>query len=257
MVSATDTENNSFLFLIAGGSDHDFFAIDPHTGELSFITPLDFETPQDANGNNVYEVTVAATDAGGASSQLAIDVAVTNVAEPGKTINGSNGDDMLTSTTGDDTINGRNGNDTLKGEAGNDNLNGGNGNDTLKGGAGDDNLNGDNGNDTLKGGAGNDILWGDAGNDLLDGGHGNDQLTGGAGHDTFFFGPNPGHDIVTDFGHQGVIAFDHTVFHSFADVMAAAHQVGHNTVITVDAANSLTLEHISPHQLTAHDFQFV
>jgi 5'/3'-nucleotidase SurE len=310
-VSATDAENDSFLFSIAGGSDHDFFTIDPHTGALSFITSPDFETPQDAGGDNVYEVTVAATDAGGASSQLAIDVTVTNVAEPGKTINGSNGDDTLTGTTGDDTINGRNGNDliiagdgndqasggngddTLKGGAGDDNLNGGNGDDTLKGGAGDDNLNGGNGNDTLKGGAGNDvlnggngndtlkggagndvlnggngndalkggagndILLGNAGNDLLDGGHGDDRLTGGAGHDTFFFGPNLGHDVVTDFSHQDVISFDHTVFDSYAEVMAAAHQDGHNTVITVDGANSLTLEHISPHQLTAHDFQFV
>ena len=42
------------------GDDNDFFDL---TGtELRFIAVRDFETPADANGDNVYEVTVLASD---------------------------------------------------------------------------------------------------------------------------------------------------------------------------------------------------
>jgi 5'/3'-nucleotidase SurE len=218
---ATDAEHDTFLFSIAGGADKDFFVVDAHTGALSFRTAPDFETPADANGNNVYKVSVAATDSGGAVSELALSVTVTNVAEPGKTINGTNGKDSLTGTTGQDTIHGR-------------------------GGA-----------DLIVAGDGNDRVFGDDGKDTLAGGHGNDRLTGGGGADNFVFGPSFGKDVVTDFGRNDVISFDHNVFGSFADVMASAHREGHDTVITVDASNTLTLENVLPRELHAHDFMFV
>ena len=55
-VMATDPENDAILFSISGGADKSFFTIDEHTGALSFLNAPDFETPADANGNNVYEV---------------------------------------------------------------------------------------------------------------------------------------------------------------------------------------------------------
>src|SRR5262249_23256375 len=145
----------------AGGSDQDFFAIDPHTGALTFVNSPDFESREDANHDNVYDLIVSATDAFGASSTQAIHVTVTDLIEPGQTINGGNKDDNLTGTTGNDLIDG------------------GNGNDSVTGGDGDDNLFGGNGNDTLIGGRGGDILDGGNGNDILDGGSGNNQLSGG------------------------------------------------------------------------------
>src|SRR5262249_41490214 len=43
-VSAADPEHDAFLFAKAGGSDQDFFAIDPHTGALTFVNSPDFES---------------------------------------------------------------------------------------------------------------------------------------------------------------------------------------------------------------------
>ncbi|MFC4312738.1 Ig-like domain-containing protein [Steroidobacter flavus] len=87
------------------------------------------------------------------------------------------------------TNNGSNGDDIITGTSGADQLNGGAGNDTLYGGDGSDRLNGGSGNDTLDGGSGSDILNGDSGNDILvyrlaeNVGTG-DLYTGGAGIDT-------------------------------------------------------------------------
>jgi Ca2+-binding RTX toxin-like protein len=76
----------------------------------------------------------------------------------GKTELGSNRNDRLSGTVGDDTLNGKKGNDRLLGQDGNDILNGGAGNDTLIGG---------NGNDTLIGGPGSDRLTGSNGADTF------------------------------------------------------------------------------------------
>jgi Ca2+-binding RTX toxin-like protein len=103
------------------------------------------------------------------------------------TINGTNGADNLTGTSGNDVISGGNGNDILSGGAGNDVLSGGNGNDTLLGGAGIDVLSGGNGNDVLLGGAGVDTLSGDNGDDSLDGGGGSDLVAGGNGNDVLTY----------------------------------------------------------------------
>ncbi|WP_426164711.1 VCBS domain-containing protein [Pseudoduganella sp. R-34] len=65
------------------------------------------------------------------------------------TITGTNGNDVLEGTCGNDTINSGNGDDCVDGGTGNDSLNGGAGNDTLDGGSGSDQVNGGVGNDTL------------------------------------------------------------------------------------------------------------
>ena len=149
-------------------------------------------------------------------------------------------------------------------------------------------ITGTNGNDLLDGKGGNDILFGGKGDDRLIGGDGDDRLTGGKGHDTFVFGPGSGHDVVTDFspghslfngfgfftppglealaerlghGHglaQGdQIEFDGGVFHDFRQVLAASHQVGHDTVITIDANDSITLQGVALHSLHAGNFLLV
>ncbi|HXJ02817.1 MAG TPA: Ig-like domain-containing protein [Micropepsaceae bacterium] len=183
-VTAADPENDAFLFALAGGDDKAFFAIDPSTGALHFLNSPDFETPQDTNHDNVYNVTVSATDSFGAVSTQSIAISVTDVAETGHFVSGGNGGDILIGTTGNDTLNGGNGNDQLNGTDGNDILLGGNGNDLLTGGRGDDLLNGGDGNDNLDGGIGNDNLSGDNGADGLNGGNGDDVLAGGNGNDT-------------------------------------------------------------------------
>jgi predicted extracellular nuclease len=273
-VAASDPEHNAITFALAGGDDAEFFAIDEHTGALRFLASPDFETREDANGDNVYTVVVSATDSLGAATNQTLAVGVTDVVEPSQTINGSSdnnalngglGDDEIDGKSGNDVINGNDGNDRIDGGSGNDVLAGGRGHDELDGGSGDDELDGgvgndalqgDSGNDVLKGGAGNDHLDGGSGNDRLDGGIGNDELAGGSGSDLFVFQANFGQDVITDFDRNDVIVFD-DLFGSFAAVQAASHQVGNDTVITLDADNSIVLEDVSLQSLSASDFLFV
>ena len=83
----------------------------------------------------------------------------------------------------------------------------------------------------------------------------------GGGNDTFVFsGAAFGNDQVVGFRlgkNHDVLQFDHTVFSSFSAVKAHAAQVGSNTVITVDAHDSVTLVGTSLSHLQAADFHFV
>ena len=113
----------------------------------------------------------------------------------------------------------------------------------------------------LIGNSGANKLIGDAGNDTLDGMAGADNLTGGAGADIFVFKTGYGKDIVTDFaaGAAGTDVLDLALGSSFdtvAEVLAAAAQVGANTVITIDATTTLTLQNVQKAALVADDFKF-
>jgi len=121
-------------------------------------------------------------------------------------IKGSDADDTLVGTTGNNHIAGGKGNDFIFDDQGNDVIEGGDGDDVIYsgadddiviGGAGRDTVFAGNGNDLLLGGEGadalfgedgNDILFGGAGNDLLDGGVGNDVLSGDDGDDNLYGG---------------------------------------------------------------------
>ncbi len=76
--SATDSEGDEITWGIAG-ADMSRFSI-KETGELSFNSPPDYEKPRDGNKNNVFEVTVTASD-GNLESTLDIEITVTNVNE--------------------------------------------------------------------------------------------------------------------------------------------------------------------------------
>jgi hypothetical protein len=76
-VTATDGDLPAQLvtYSIVGGADANAFAISP-SGALFFLDPPDFAAPTDANGDNVYEATVQASDGAGGMTQQAILVAV-------------------------------------------------------------------------------------------------------------------------------------------------------------------------------------
>ncbi|WP_161499671.1 S-layer family protein [Limnohabitans sp. TS-CS-82] len=61
------------------GADASKFSIDASTGAVKFLASPDFEAPTDAGANNVYDITVRATNAAGAFSDKAVAVTVTNV----------------------------------------------------------------------------------------------------------------------------------------------------------------------------------
>ena len=52
--------DRNVTYRINDGDDRDLFKINKRTGELSFKKEADWEQPQDADGNNVYEVNVVA-----------------------------------------------------------------------------------------------------------------------------------------------------------------------------------------------------
>jgi len=65
----------------AAGSDAAEFSIDSDTGQLSLDTLQDYESPSDADGDNSYELTVAATDDVGNTAQQSINVTINDVNE--------------------------------------------------------------------------------------------------------------------------------------------------------------------------------
>jgi hypothetical protein len=50
---------------------------------------------------------------------------------------------------------------------------------------------------------------------------------------------------------------DSTLFANFAAVQSHAQQVGADTVITFDAANTITLKNVTLSSLNVDDFQFI
>ncbi len=65
----------------SGGADHGAFTVDPNTGAVSFTTARNFEAQDDADNNNIYEVTVRANDDSGGTDTILIRVALQNVNE--------------------------------------------------------------------------------------------------------------------------------------------------------------------------------
>src|SRR4051812_6830479 len=58
-VTATDADAGATLtYSIVGGADAAKFTIDSATGALAFVSAPDYESPTDAGGDNVYDVTV-------------------------------------------------------------------------------------------------------------------------------------------------------------------------------------------------------
>jgi glucose/arabinose dehydrogenase len=76
---AADPEGGAVTYFLSGGADQARFSI-TSTGAIGFISPPDFENPQDSNRDNVYEVTIRASD-GTAASSLNLRVTVTDLTD--------------------------------------------------------------------------------------------------------------------------------------------------------------------------------
>ena len=80
---ATDPEDgNTPVRWSLSGADSGKFSIDT-VGQLTFTDAPDFEAEADANSNNIYEVTVTATDSTGNTASRDVTVNVTNEEEQG------------------------------------------------------------------------------------------------------------------------------------------------------------------------------
>lgn len=74
--AATDAQHDSVTFSIAGGADAAFFTLGG-SGELQFTRPPNYDMFADADGDNVYEVTLRASD-GKLDATQAVSITVTN-----------------------------------------------------------------------------------------------------------------------------------------------------------------------------------
>ena len=218
---------------------------------------LEVDASADVGASGEATATVGSEASAGAGVSIDGD-AILAGGDGADTLGGGAGDDVLSTdneqvVAEDLILGGGRGEDTLEGGAGDDRLRGRGGDDTLEGGAGDDILRGDKGDDTLDGGAGDDRLIGGTGEDTLEGGAGDDTLTGGKGDDTFIqdFG-QPGEDTITDFNpNQDVIDFGG--LNDFEDISIS--EVDGNTLISAGEGNTLTINNITPDQLSADNIK--
>ena len=75
-ITATDLDSDEFTLALTTTADSSHFTFDPASGALAFNSAPDHESPQDANADNTYELTLTATDSAYSTSQdLAIRVA--------------------------------------------------------------------------------------------------------------------------------------------------------------------------------------
>jgi len=214
---------------------------------------LEVDASADVGASGEATATVGSEASAGAGVSIDGD-AILAGGDGADTLGGGAGEDVLSTdneqvVAEDLILGGGRGEDTLEGGAGDDRLRGRGGDDTLEGGAGDDILRGDKGDDTLDGGAGDDRLIGGTGEDTLEGGAGDDTLTGGKGDDTFIqdFG-QPGEDTITDFNpNQDVIDFGG--LDDFENISIS--EVDGNTLISAGEGNTLTINNITPDQLSA------
>ena len=79
--TATDPDASAALTYALGGTDAARFAINADTGAVTFAAAPNFEAPTDADVNNVYNITVAASDGTNTTAAQAVAISVTNVNE--------------------------------------------------------------------------------------------------------------------------------------------------------------------------------
>ncbi|MEZ5639833.1 MAG: carbohydrate-binding domain-containing protein [Burkholderiaceae bacterium] len=189
-----------------------------------------------ADSAQVLDVRLTATDQGQLAATDTFQIVV-----GGPVLQGSAGDDVMSTPASGGTLHGLGGNDTLSGGAGNDILLGGAGNDRLTGGQGSNHLDGGDGADVLVvgddvfgsigniliGGAGNDTLQARsfADDNLFEGGAGDDTITGSGMRDTYRYNRGDGVDTIvereTAWGYRGddVLVFGPDI--APADVMVS------------------------------------
>lgn len=123
-------------------------------------------------------------------------------------------------------------------------------------GKGDFRLTGNDMDNYLIGNKGDNRLVGKGGDDAFFGGAGDDVLTGGTGIDGFYFKPNAGREIVTDFtdGEDLLIHFAGGEIESVMDLLLNhVHQKGDDLVISGDGT-TMILRDFDKANLTDADF---
>ncbi|NNE11440.1 MAG: hypothetical protein HKN41_04260 [Ilumatobacter sp.] len=199
------------LHCAAGGPVEVVWVAEP--GETYYIQSIDDQIPPDWDGDPANldtvgggDLTVTATSLGVPLPEICPGFALDSPELPPglNLILGTDGDDELVGTNGNDLIVGLEGDDEIDGRGGDDVIIGCNGEDDIDGGSGDDFIFGDNpifgdleapgGDDEIHAGSGNDTVFGGPGDDDIEGGNGDDELFGQPGNDDIEAGR--GNDFV-------------------------------------------------------------
>ncbi|MBT6403048.1 MAG: hypothetical protein HOK11_01345, partial [Rhodospirillaceae bacterium] len=103
-----------------------------------------------------------------------------------------------------------------------------------------------------------DALIGTASDEILQGSSLDDNMSGGGGDDLFQFKDGDGDDTITDFtagvGSDDRLDISEFGFTDLADLLAATNDAGADTVITLDADDSVTLIGVQKADLHEDDF---
>ncbi|MEM6859070.1 MAG: hypothetical protein AAF559_14495, partial [Pseudomonadota bacterium] len=81
--AANDPDGDVLVFSLAG-KDAGQFVIDSGSGAITFLTAPDFETPNDGDSNNAYEIILEVSDPSGASDSLSVTITITDESETGQ-----------------------------------------------------------------------------------------------------------------------------------------------------------------------------
>ena len=115
---AKDLDSPALVYMLRDDDDaydNEFFEIDSASGELTFITPPNFEAPADDDENNVYDVKIDAVDSDGGIGSMLLHVTVsdqateTNASTPAAgilAVTGTSGPDDVTLNAGEFTTGG-------------------------------------------------------------------------------------------------------------------------------------------------------
>jgi len=77
----TATANESVSWSKISGADSATVTINSSTGVVAFVSARDYENPLDANKNNIFEVTIRATDTAGNTRDQSITITVTDIVD--------------------------------------------------------------------------------------------------------------------------------------------------------------------------------
>ena len=87
-IIATDADADDIALALANTGDSSLFNLDSTSGVLVFAQAPDFETPQDSDADNVYQLSLSVSDGANVTNQT-ISIEVTNVNEPPSFTNSS------------------------------------------------------------------------------------------------------------------------------------------------------------------------
>lgn len=81
LVAADPDSGDVVTYTINGGVDQAQFTVDAMNGNILFVAQPDFEVPTDSDQDNSYEADLLATDNGGLTDSLSVQVSVTDVSQ--------------------------------------------------------------------------------------------------------------------------------------------------------------------------------